>query len=383
MNIFANKQEELNGITSLLGQNNALIIDLLDINPKLQSKVINVIYNDLNLLSNYIYMFLPLSDENSDKKLLRRLINHTHIFTTIFVNHSYKYALELKEHAQNLAFFAPQTMQHEFATYNTFLNKLNHNEYVLYGKLTQNVPFIVTSSVYEENEEDNLLLKRNKKSTENIEIKEPDSINSGSEDLSTQNLDFSGTKITEIEEEITDNEEEYKGDEKPLEIYRPADSVQDSSVEPVGSISEDAIVEEEPFIDDIFDNSVDVSDSLEDGEDILSDEILTEDDLDYIDENIEDSSSDEVLSEEYTDIDEPIVEESTPVVPVYPVEDDETELSGDDIDFNQGDSVNHPRYGQGTIEKIIKYGNKTLCSIYFENVGRRLLDPSISEFEKV
>ena len=55
----------------------------------------------------------------------------------------------------------------------------------------------------------------------------------------------------------------------------------------------------------------------------------------------------------------------------------------EEIDYKQGDIVNHPRYGQGTVEKIIKYGNKTLCSIYFENVGRRLLDPSISEFEKV
>ena len=64
-----------------------------------------------------------------------------------------------------------------------------------------------------------------------------------------------------------------------------------------------------------------------------------------------------------------------------PVEEQEpTEESGD---FQQGDSVTHPRYGRGVVEKIIKYGNKTLCSISFENVGRRLLDPTISELKKL
>ena len=62
---------------------------------------------------------------------------------------------------------------------------------------------------------------------------------------------------------------------------------------------------------------------------------------------------------------------------------DETEQSVSNIGFVAGDKVSHPRYGNGVVEKIIKYGNKTLCSITFENVGRRLLDPSVSDFEKI
>ena len=70
------------------------------------------------------------------------------------------------------------------------------------------------------------------------------------------------------------------------------------------------------------------------------------------------------------------------MVPVYDTEDGE-EIADENIGFKAGDRVSHPRYGNGTVEKIIKYGNKTLCSIDFENVGRRLLDPSISDFEKI
>ena len=69
------------------------------------------------------------------------------------------------------------------------------------------------------------------------------------------------------------------------------------------------------------------------------------------------------------------------VVPVYsadiPVEDT---VFSDNLE--QGDSVVHAKYGNGIVEKMIKYGNKTLFSINFDNVGRRLLDPTVTEIKK-
>lgn len=51
--------------------------------------------------------------------------------------------------------------------------------------------------------------------------------------------------------------------------------------------------------------------------------------------------------------------------------------------FESGDVVTHPKYGQGVVEKMINYGNKTLCSISFVNIGRRLLDPNLSELKLI
>ena len=53
------------------------------------------------------------------------------------------------------------------------------------------------------------------------------------------------------------------------------------------------------------------------------------------------------------------------------------------MDFEKGDMVVHEKFGNGRIEKIINYGSKKLCSVYFEGVGRRLLDPSLSEIKKI
>lgn len=47
----------------------------------------------------------------------------------------------------------------------------------------------------------------------------------------------------------------------------------------------------------------------------------------------------------------------------------------DYIDFQEGDQVHHERYGLGIINRIITTGDKKLCSIQFQEYGRRLLDP--------
>ncbi len=72
---------------------------------------------------------------------------------------------------------------------------------------------------------------------------------------------------------------------------------------------------------------------------------------------------------------------STPIVPVYGAEiPPEDMVMSDDIE--QGDTVVHAKYGNGIVEKMIKYGTKTLYSINFDNVGRRLLDPTLTEIKK-
>ena len=72
---------------------------------------------------------------------------------------------------------------------------------------------------------------------------------------------------------------------------------------------------------------------------------------------------------------------STPIVPVYEADIPQEDLVMSDP-IQQGDTVTHAKYGTGVVEKMIKYGNKTLFSINFDNIGRRLLDPTLTEIKK-
>lgn len=422
-NVFANTKEEVLAFKEKLNEKNCSIIDIKDINEPLQKEVMSFIHQALTEYEKYIYFFAPLTDNNSDKKLLKQFINNNHVFTTILVSSSYKYAQELKQHAQNILLFTPNDINHDFAAYNTFLNKLNSDECIAFGKLTQGIPFIVDMSDLELDLtledvlgdkyqfvpiSDNMQLVKTdeygNKTPVNLapELTQDDVVQSTQEEqtleyapMQEEISDFSQEE-TVIDEEIPQIEESGIIDEPAIEL--PQESVEDNNkniVEPVSNIFDDESISEEDqglTEDDLELDPLPEQEDLQsfDEEDLTDEPLdedstaLTEDDLNFIDDNqiAQPSSMYEEQEPEITDDyqESPYIEEQTPVVPVYPAEQEPTEESGD---FQQGDSVTHPRYGRGVVEKIIKYGNKTLCSISFENVGRRLLDPTISELKKL
>ena len=432
-NIFANTKEEVLAFNQKLEEKNCSILNLTDVNEALQKEVILFVHNALDSLKKYVYFFCPLTDGNSDKKLLKKFINNNHVFTTIIVSNSYKYVKDLKSFAENVVIFAPENVQHEFAAYNTFLNKLNLGECIVYGKLTQGVPFIVEMSDLDlDLTKDDVLgdkyqfvpVQENVEmmATEDVELSktldntliptqlpEVEAVPETSQiDVEDTPVDVSVEKqgIEEIpqeelpEEDVSSVDEEVlspEGDvlveypDVPQDDFEDVATTPSKIVEPVGNLLGDDLAEGDleasefpPQEDDDlgFEDVVDLS-GEDSGEDIPD---LTEDDLDFIEDNsvasqeeVEDVISEPMQGESY--VEDPYIEEQTPVVPVYPAQD--TPIEEDDFQFSQGDAVTHPRDGRGVIEKIIKYGNKTLCSISFENVGRRLLDPSISEFTKL
>lgn len=402
--IFANDVNEFKQLEERLKERNCVVINIKDAEGEMQKEIMAYIHKILETFDKFVYYFVNLTDDNSDKKLIKRFINHNHVFTTTFASHLYKYASELKSHAQNLMFFAPQTMQNDFAAYSTFLNKLNPSEGVIYGKLTQGIPLIIymddleldltKDDVFGDRQrfvpaiEEDILTSDDIYAINNLQ--EAPTLNQSEEISKTQILntekpDFNslvkdedaeadktvqGKTSEQIENILADDEPQ----EEPIEDETPADAETSEQIQDGDDLS---------FMDD-FHSDKTVEEQTAEAEDFPEDETsepLTEDDLDFI-ENSQ-SEQEEEQGEEFPDEDfGEDGEEKPPVVPVYDTDEGE-EIVDESIGFKSGDKISHPRYGNGTVEKIIKYGNKTLCSIDFENVGRRLLDPSISDFEKV
>ena len=144
---------------------------------------------------------------------------------------------------------------------------------------------------------------------------------------------------------------------------------------------------------DMYDNQVqdETSEIIEETPfEPLEQEIQPEDDDSYLDEIQPDE--DDIIEEEA--IEQPIEEEpqdiktkyniteedlhEKEVVPIYPAKTGTTT----NVEYDKGDVVVHKEFGTGRVEKIINYGNKKLCSVYFEGIGRRLLDPTLSELRK-
>lgn len=463
LNIFANTKEEALVLKEKLNEKNCTIVDIKNIPESLQKEVMMYVHEALMKMDKFVYFFVTLTDDNSDKMLLRRFINNNHVFTTFIASHSYKYANELKMSAENVMLFAPQIPQHNFPAYNIYLNKLAQKEGIVYGTLTQGVPFIIELSdldldltkedVFGDSlrflpmQGETILVRINEKGERillepyYIPVAEEDengNIISTHESFSEKIQGFqaktelkSAQEVEELKSSEAEPKEEIQTEEKEdeeieqdttsveqveTEEYYPATEINPNKVsplilEPVANIMdektdeedveledeieselpeenlEETIIEEDTSENDELDNVSFDDESLPIDENPIDDNLseLSEDDLDFIDSLSDEESP--LITEPETEIVEqsyeesPYEEEQPPVVPVYPAEDEEKISDG--IDFAQGDSVSHVRYGRGVVEKIIKYGNKTLCSISFENVGRRLLDPTVSEFTKI
>ena len=416
-NVFAQTEDEITGLKDAINENILTYIDIADVSDNLQRELISYIHNVLSKMETYIYNFVKITNRNSDKKLLLQLLDNDHIFTTIICSHNYKYVQELKQKAENIIFFAPQTTQHDFATYNTFLSKLSNNEFILYGNLTQYVPFIV--ELNELSEELPLKSPKSEEPQKEFETKNNEFEITTEQEIPEFNNEF------EAEQEIPEFNNEFKTEQEMPEFNNEFEAEQEipefnnefEAEQEIPEFSEtthagydfsaleeleapQAIVEEAEISDELLENNeifdMDTShdemveqvardvdevfynkaNEIPSIDEVTSNDNLTEDDLDFIEDLAVDTPDEQ--SDGQSDDNFELTEETPEELPVYESETPENNDTG----FEQGDTVSHPKYGKGVIEKLIKYGNKTLCSISFENVGRRLLDPAISELTK-
>ncbi len=498
MNIFGQDLKDILNLSIAIENAKDICIDLSDVENNLQKEVIRYVYKILNGINEQIYCFVKVSNSNISKKLLKKYITRDNVFTTIIAPHEFKYIEEVKEVSQNVIFFAPLTLQHDFASYNSFLAKLNSDEFVVCGAHTQNIPFITELAPVEDEKETPIVpmpeavattvepeekqeeqevepkvdqeLKPEPEpeaeitlqpdedvQTEEIsisqeenfpEIKYPD-IEETSENQSFETLDALDTEnafepqieednnndnndeVEDIEEtiidepisedliieepvsEISDDTEDFSSEENNFNEIQPAGNILDDSdtvFEPLDNTKQD---DEDDFSTIESADKIEIPEIAEEPRELTNDEMveqvakdvdkalyeklpsdddiegfeedaqpdLTEDDLNLIDDLTADEDIQLADSGEMQDFNIEENEELPPVVPIYPTEDDLDEDDG--MNFEPGEKVYTAKHGEGVVEKMIKYGNKMLCSIDFPNIGRRLLDPSMTEIKRI
>lgn len=518
LNAFAETLKDVLSLSIAIDKSKVTIIDISEMAPVLQKEIMSYTYGVMKGINETIYSFVKVDNANSSKRLLKTFLSRDGIYTTIICRHEYKYLPELKSAAQNLILFTPQTLQHDFAAYNTFLNKLNTDEFIIYGAHTQNIPLIVELDELEldtQNDDDETESEKdieeipssnvvpmpapvqNTAPQENVTVNpEPEILeeetfkapeveypdlgfdNETPSSNEAQTVDFSEEETLNITEEQP--EENFTQIELPetfeepeieeVQQEEPEEDIQENfdneiSQEPIEEevfmpetdipqveinedLAEQAIIEDSnisetpaeytsqateeqaPIYNILDDNEIDYQDAepevlplepeidysvedidieenyqepqpydeneamieqaakdvdkliyeklpnedvtLDDLSDLQSDE-LTEDDLNLIGDLASDNGITPEPELEYN-------EEQPPVVPIYNAEDIEPQ---EQQSLEPGDRVSSPKYGEGVVEKMIKYGNKMLCSIEFPNIGRRLLDPAMTEIKKL
>ena len=390
--VFAQDKSDFISLSDKLEKSKLTILDLSKIDEKIQREMISYAYSKISESKEEFYFILNIENENSDKKLLKQIFTTQNAHSEVICEYSYKYLKELKQLSKNSILFAPILQQNDFAPYNVFLSKLNAGEFIIYGKITYHMPLIVKLEEIGngklEIEEEPSQFSPLTSPQEEIPFK-PDSIdeqiNNDVDELYTipqseryTEEDFS---VEEITEELTDED---------------LDFIEDNvNIDTIDEILEEIVPEDtEEF------EVIQLEDEVEEEAEALSKEELEEITVEPFKNPteklvIEQIEEEEIPSESFSDVlyqqaqeevEAPSIDilpanmAATPIVPIYSADIEPTVQS--DI-IQQGDTIIHPKYGKGVVEKLISYGSKTLCSINFDNLGRRLLDPNLAEIKRV
>ena len=97
----------------------------------------------------------------------------------------------------------------------------------------------------------------------------------------------------------------------------------------------------------------------------------------------ENKNEDIITSEIENNITEQLPYSQNDDIPIVGVDDLEENENTCDTKFKEGDRIHNKKYGNGTIEKILKCNDKYLFSIQFDEHGRKLLNPQLANIEPI
>lgn len=479
--IFAENKIEFDVFNKLLQEHNVLYIDA--------SLVENVWYkfvilNILSKINKNCCFVLSLDDIKADKKFISTIFNTNHITPIVHSSYSNPQREMLKSICNNQILCKAQQNINEQESYITLLNKINLNEFIIFGESSLFIPLVIELQLFDTDTPEKIIQDEIKKDVDDMftsskKLVPTDSIietpyeKDENEDdfqiheLSDFDLDFldelnASSNLDSIQEVETDIQGEVENKyavfspEMPQNIEKKSSNQTVENTEYEISIEQTDTLPELPQEVDIVEElteesqdeelivSAENTENIELDVDVENQDVETENqqEQDLLidgfaqyedDEDIEDDETEELTesTEEYTnednsdkDIDENStylediinnIEEEENTKKIKAVSEREKlakekappEINTDisvgketkltvydtakpqgisplDVPFKVGDKVYHPKHGKGVIEGFTNYSNKILfCQIEFENVGRRILDPTVAGLEKI
>ena len=244
----------------------------------------------------------------------------------------------------------------------------------------------ITSQTEEDNSFEDILEETNKVETIE-EINEEET--SLSEDLQEINLE-EDTNTQELQpSEFQDIEIEKTTEEET----QTQENTQDSSDE-LPILDDESDFEQEHDMD-LSDDELDFFQMAQDSENENEEELSQDSDdidLNAIADDSLDESFEEIINtknqqnaqtievDEKTTINAEILNADTKKenLPIFKDEDNEPQSN---VAYNIGNVIMHKKYGRGTIVKTIKYEERQLLQVEFEQAGKKLLDPKVADIK--
>lgn len=424
--IFASNENEILSLAESIANNTLTSLDLSNIEPNWQKTAFEFVIEFLETECSVIF---NVKDESVSQEVLNMLYKAKQIKPIVASRYDSAHVAQLKSFAKNMIMFKPQAQQKTFASYNSFLNKMTAKEFVVSGEATHFTPLII-----KEIPQVILQIEPLKQSLLTRQLVTSDINEQQSEEVTEQ---VTETIIKEdvvedvVEDLINQQETETNEDVLSIEDLEELDAIEnfqsfdediftaEETSEDVKTMFEDSLEQEiAKDVDKMFyaeaaiqeETTIEIENNIEETktettESVDYSDLFSESELDLIgeaddelpglfDNDIEEETSVTNFTNDIINLEEesvivpmatPIfeVEEKETSVPIYKTEVEEKIEKNKSISIEEGSIVYHEKYGRGVVEQLINYGSKAFCSILFDNIGRRLLDPNLAELKQM
>lgn len=192
-------------------------------------------------------------------------------------------------------------------------------------------------------------------------------------------------QVEEISEEAVT---EVKTSKFDLELTEIGEDFKEATEEQKEEINEETEDKTEKALEEIFEETETTQEDEEEQEESETEEL----DLkaiadDSVEQNFQDiiESKKEIKGEEFEVDNNKTINVSNLEIEQQEQKEDlpifKEELPTDTVRYSVGNVIVHNKYGRGTIVKTIKYEERQLLQIEFENAGKKLLDPKVADIK--
>ena len=356
-NLFANCFEEISILNDKLVENNCIIIDASDISEKWQNTLIQMIKD---IISDECYFILNLEGIDVSKKFINEIYAKENIIPIFCSSYSNSCRNLLSLLSKNQILCKPSSFIQENAQYVDFINKLNHEEFIVFGESTLYLPLVIKVQQFD-SETINAVIEDDIKRdvdklftggsplvqtpivTESIENFEKEEILENSilkDDIETQTVDYllpqddlliqdlsepvQEEKIL-VEDEVLDDDLDFLDEVDNQDNLSEENNIQQNNIE-------EHIVEEKPVEKIVYaDNIIDIDE----------DEMVN---VDQLDEQVEEVIQENVVSEDVIEenIQQEVLVENVQEEPISEVEENiVNDISDESVDDVQEEELNN------------------------------------------
>ena len=290
-NLFADKDADFAVLNDELLNSSCIVIDASSVSEKWQNVLIQIIKE---IISDECYLILNLDGIDANKKLINDIYAKENIIPIFSSSYSNSCRALLSLLSKNQILCKPSSFINENVQYVDFVNKLNHEEFIIFGESTLYLPLILSIQQFDSNTVNSVIENDIKRDVDKL-------LSGGSATITEEKQLLEDEERKEIIESSVllqndyDESSNIQNSEDPYFNEKVGNEVEYSHNEAISYPQDDVLDDDLDFLDEMSSDEIVI---IEDNKEVENSDLEVQSQELYSQTNIEENSSNRIIFNE-------------------------------------------------------------------------------------